>query len=76
MTTRTLLAAAVLAAGAALAAAPTAMAAPSDTPSASWDGYQEYSPLCTVRGIGCVNWNFAPMKAAEGTTNAFLPIQS
>lgn len=23
-----------------------------------WVGYQEYSPLCTVRGVGCVNWNF------------------
>jgi len=23
-----------------------------------WMGYQEYSPLCTVRGVGCVNWNF------------------
>lgn len=26
-----------------------------------WLGYQEYSPLCTVRGVGCVNWNFAQM---------------
>lgn len=23
--------------------------------------YQEYSPLCTVRGVGCVNWNFKQM---------------
>ncbi|MGW7455667.1 hypothetical protein [Streptomyces sp. NPDC054787] len=75
MTTRTLLAAAVLAAGAALAAAPTATAAPSDTPF-GWGAYQEYSPLCTLRGIGCVNWSFAPMKAAEGITNGFLPAQS
>lgn len=23
-----------------------------------WVAYQEFSPLCTVRGVGCINWNF------------------
>ncbi|WP_407835164.1 hypothetical protein ACE1OC_00120 [Streptomyces sp. DSM 116496] len=71
MTTRTLLAAVVLAAGAALVAAPTATAAPSDTPSAQW-GDEKQSTLCTLRAITCVNYNSPHTHAGEGVTDGFL----
>jgi hypothetical protein len=39
-----------------------------------WVGYQEYSPLCTVRGVGCVNWNFHHMKTGgpKGEGDGYL----
>jgi hypothetical protein len=39
-----------------------------------WMGYEEYSPLCTVRGVGCVNWNFHHMQddGPEGAGDDYL----
>jgi hypothetical protein len=39
-----------------------------------WSAYQEYSPLCTVRGVGCVNWNFhhMPTDGPDGDGDGYL----
>lgn len=41
-----------------------------------WAGYEEYSPLCWVRGITCVNWHFAHPSSGgpNGAGDGFLRI--
>ncbi len=40
-----------------------------------WSAYQEYSPNCFVRGVTCVNWNFAHETGGQdGPDDAFLRV--
>lgn len=40
-----------------------------------WSAYQEYSPNCFVRGVTCVNWNFAHETGGQdGPDDSFLRV--
>jgi hypothetical protein len=47
-----------------------------NTDAGGWAGYEEYSPLCWVRGITCVNWHFSHPTSGgpTGAGDGFLRI--